>query len=217
MREADFGEDCVFELRNGQGVPLANRTVDVQVSAKGALVSPGPFVTDAQGHIAVTVTALEAGSIVLSASLPSGGTPTATASLFARGLEMTFIPTASGDVVVCEFVNTSLGAVAVPFVFGVAGPTAPPFSTSVGQIVFDIFGMVDTAIIEDGLNLVTGTQVEGGFGHPDRTNVYLVPSGVLNSSLVFQCLWFDRTTVSSIAGIQPSPAALSNVVPASVP
>ncbi|MEZ6197849.1 MAG: PQQ-dependent sugar dehydrogenase [Planctomycetota bacterium] len=209
MKTRAFLLPCEFELVDGAGAPLAGIPIEFEASPNGLLGNPGPALTDAAGRVSTAVLATGSGEVRVTARRADAPTIAATATAFARGLDMQLVPAAGLDIVVCDFVNTSNGNAPVPFLFALSAPGFQPFPSPYGMFHFDPYNLVDTYIIEDPLGVLGNGQTQGGWGNPSRTNVYVVPAGLLNGAMAFQCIWLDGTTPSSIAGLSPSYLALS--------
>ncbi|MEE9393798.1 MAG: PQQ-dependent sugar dehydrogenase [Planctomycetota bacterium] len=207
-----FGEPFAFEVRDLSGIPLAGQIVEASPSVNAVIVGPSSKMTDVNGRVDFQLQAIAAGEVSLNAALSGPSNTNAIATAFARGLEVTYLPTAAVDFLVVNFVNTSFGGSPVPFIFVAVPPTEATTTSLFGEIAFDLLSPGATVIIEDPAGFFFLTQIEGGFGNPGRTNIYQVPAGVLQGVLKFQVLYVDLSTPSSVDGVTPSAVAPSNIV-----
>ncbi|MEE9393799.1 MAG: PQQ-dependent sugar dehydrogenase [Planctomycetota bacterium] len=212
MRNLDFGEAFSFRLEDANGLPLAGEIVKIVTSANAIVVGPDCKLTDVLGEVSFDLRPLE-GGVVTALAEHQFSSASATMQAFARGLELTYLPGASIDILVAEFINTSLAVNPVPTIFVAVPVSEPTTNTMFGVVAFDVLIPGDTVAIEDPTGLLgPALELEGGYGTPGHTNVYAVPTGFLSGSLRFQAIWVDFSTPTSIAGVAPSGVALSNII-----
>ncbi len=212
VRGKAFKLPVVFQVDDGNGNPLVNTAVTL--TSTNATLSVGPQVmTDAMGQVSVTVTPLGQGSVSVSASTANFGA--ATATLFARGLNVIHISGSVNDTLVVQMTNTTNGTAPVPVLFGMTTPPGPTIPTIYGDLGIDLITLQNTIIIEDGGGLYGGVSNSPGgpFGNPSKTAIYTFPAGSAAGLTVnFQAIWYDPTVLTSIAGTVDSNLGFTNIV-----
>ena len=210
VRGKAFKNPIQLHVANSLGQALANTAVNLS-GANLSFSTGNTAMTDANGDLSVTVTALSQGSLTMTAT--TSGSGSAQASVFARGLNVIFVNGSTNDTIICQFANTTAGAVPVPFLLGFASPPITPIPTPYGDLHLDLFTLQNTGIIEDGGGLYGGiaTSPGGGFGSPGKTMVYTIPHGAAAGLVIdLQIICYDSTVLTSIAGTVDSNFGITN-------
>lgn len=196
------------------GLPLPGVAVTFSVT-NGSIVGGSSVATDANGMASVFVQAGGAGGVVdVTATTSNMGS--VTASLFARGLSVTFVAVSGAEIITTAFENQSALA-QVPLLFALSLDTFPAIATPLGNFCVDLFGGVDTIIFEDAFSGLSSNVVPP-FGTPGRfANYFAAPGSIPAGTYRFQYVWDDPTTFNSVQGQLPFRVGISNCATISVP
>lgn len=212
-----FGAPLTVRVTDGGASPVANLEVTLtSENGSASFGTAGPYMTNANGEISVTVssTGVGAGDVLVQA-FAIGAAPL-DADLFARKLEITYIPGAGTDQMIVDFHNRSNAASPfLPFLFAVSDVAQPTFPTVFGPLYVNLVTLTDTVIIEDSTggfgNVSLGPSLP--FGVPGFNATYLLASGAYAGlTNRFQAFVYDASILVSQVGANATNTGFTNPV-----
>ncbi len=212
-----FGLPLTVRVETLGGSPVPNVEVALTTAdGSASFGTAGPYVTDANGEISVTVssTGLGQGNVLVEAFVV--GAAPANADLFARKLDVTYIPGAGTDQMIVDFHNTTnMASPFLPFLLAVSDVSEPVFPTVFGPLYVNLVTLSNTLIIEDSTggfgNVNLGPTPP--FGTPGFNATYMLVSGAYAGQTVrFQAFVYDTTILVSQAGAGATNTGFTNPV-----
>ncbi|MFT7618154.1 MAG: glucose/arabinose dehydrogenase [Planctomycetota bacterium] len=212
-----FGAPLTVRVTDMGAAPVAGIEVNLTTeNGSAAFGTAGPYVTNANGEISVIVssTGVGAGDVLVQA-FAIGAAPI-DADLFARKLEITYIPGAGTDQMIVDFHNRSNAVNPfLPFLFVVSDVGEPIFPTIYGPLYVNLVTLNNTVIIEDSTggfgNINLGPTLP--FGVPGFTANYFLASGAYaGTTNRFQAFVYDASILVSQAGAGATNTGLTNPV-----
>lgn len=213
----EFGAPLVVKLTNNGGANVANVEVTLTSDDDSASFSPaGPYMTDANGEIVVSVTSTGLGSGPVQVRAFAVGAAPVEAGLYARKLDIAYVPGSSTDQLIVNFSNISNQVNPVlPFVFAVSDAAQPVTPTIFGPLYVNLVTLQDTQVIEDSSGLFGNINLGPvlPFGTPGFASTYTLPAGAYaGQTAVFQALVYDPSIVVSQVGAGATNTGFSNPV-----
>jgi len=184
-----FAQPVRVQVLDTVGSPLPNGVVNF--SSSTATLSATTVVADASGFAEVDVTPTGS-SVTVNATTP-GSFSEATFSLFARKVNVTWIP-ASGFLIVSFANQSSATPASIPLILMMSYPGVATIPTPIGPVCTDP-GYALTVVMQDGTGAFGGADFagSGSLGTPAKTWLYSgVPQFLINGfDLRFQVIGLD--------------------------